>query len=242
MIEPTILLTGATGFLGSKILESLLNEGYPVIIIKRSSSKLRRIEHLMKNIKSYDINNDSLDFIFEEHQIDYVIHTACEYGRDGESTHDIVKSNLIFGLQILDVCIKFNTKTFFNTDTLLQKNLNYYTLSKKQFVEWLKLKSSNIQIVNLKIELMYGLHDDSNKFVQWVVSQLRQNKFEIKFTSGEQERDFIYIDDVVSACMTTIKKAPSLPSFSEFDVGTGKLIKVKFFIEELKKYMSLILV
>ena len=54
----------------------------------------------------------------------------------------------MLGLQILDVCIKFNTSTFINTDTLLQKNLNDYALSKKQFSEWLKFKSNMIQVIN----------------------------------------------------------------------------------------------
>lgn len=230
-----ILLTGATGFLGSHLLEALLKQGYPVVVLKRSISNLWRIEHLAGQYKSYDVDTQPIEQAFEEQRIDCVIHTACHYGRNGDPISQIVESNLMFGLRILDACLKFNTDTFFNTDTLLQKHLNVYTLSKKQLVEWLEQQEDKIQVVNLKLEHMYGPKDDTTKFVPWVISQLQQNVAEIKLTKGEQQRDFIYIDDVVSAYLTLLEKAPGLARFNEFDVGTGQLVTVKSFLEQLKE-------
>ena len=235
MTKPTVLLTGATGFLGSHLLEALLKQGYPVVILKRSTSNLWRIEHLAGQYKSYDVDTQPIEQAFEEQRIDCVIHTACHYGRNGDPISEIVESNLMFGLRILDACLKFNTDTFFNTDTLLQKHLNVYTLSKKQLVEWLEQQADKIQVVNLKLEHMYGPKDDTTKFVPWVISQLQQNVAEIKLTKGEQQRDFIYIDDVVSAYLTVLEKAPGLARFNEFDVGTGQLVTVKSFLEQLKE-------
>ena len=235
MAKPTVLLTGATGFLGSHLLEGLLKHGYQVVVLKRSTSNLWRIEHLAGHYKSYDVDTQPIEQAFEEQRIDCVIHTACHYGRNGDPINQIVESNLMYGLRILDACLKFNTDTFFNTDTLLQKHLNVYTLSKKQLVEWLEQQADKIQVVNLKLEHMYGPKDDTTKFVPWVISQLQQNVAEIKLTKGEQQRDFIYIDDVVSAYLTLLEKAPGLARFNEFDVGTGQLVPVKSFLEQLKE-------
>ncbi len=228
-----ILLTGATGFLGSHLLENLLLSGYKVVILKRSTSNTYRIENLLNQCISYDVDVQPLELAFEEQKIDVVLHTACHYGRNDNLIHQVVESNLMFGLQILDACLKFNTNAFFNTDTLLQKHLNIYSLSKKQFVEWLKQASDKIQIVNLKLEHIYGPKDDITKFLPWILSQLKVNAPEIKLTLGEQERDFIYIDDVVSVylILLEIKKFPS--KFSEFDVGSGQLITVREFVERV---------
>ncbi len=231
----TILLTGATGFLGSYLLEALVLRGHKVVILKRSTSNTWRIENLLDQCVSYNVDTQPLELAFEEQHIDAVIHTACHYGRNTDPMTKVVESNLIFGLRILDACLKFNTATFFNADTLLEKNLNIYTLSKKQFVEWLKQVSDKIQVVNLKLEHMYGPKDDTTKFVPWVLSQLKADESGIKLTLGEQERDFIYIDDVVSAYLTALDKLPSLASFNEFDVGTGLLLTVKSFLQNLKK-------
>jgi CDP-paratose synthetase len=229
-----ILLTGATGFLGSHLLEALLNHGYNVVILKRSTSNLWRIQHLINQVKSYNVDNQPIEAAFAEQHIDIVIHTACHYGRNSDTMSTIVETNLMFGLRILDACLKFNTDTFFNTDTLLQKYLNIYTLSKKQFVEWLKQQSDKIQVINLKLEHIYGTKDDINKFVPWVLSQLQQNVPEIKLTKGEQQRDFIYIDDVISAYLVALDNLSKLGSFNEFDVGTGNLLTIKTFITQLK--------
>ncbi|PWQ95803.1 NAD-dependent epimerase/dehydratase family protein [Leucothrix pacifica] len=233
--QQTILLTGATGFLGSHLLEALLEKGHKVVVLKRSTSNTWRIEKLLPSTVSYDVDKQPLEMVFEEQRINSVIHTACVYGRKGESMHQVVESNLLFGLRVFDACIKYNTDTFFNTDTLLQKHLNIYALSKKQFVEWLEQQCGNVQVINLKIEHMYGPRDDTNKFIPWVLSQLRENVTEIKLTQGEQRRDFIHIDDVVSAYLITLEKSSRLPTFCEFDVGTGKLVTVRSFLEQLKK-------
>lgn len=230
----TVLLTGATGFLGSHLLKALVKEGHKLIILKRSNSNLWRIASLLDQVTSYDLDRVPLTKAFEDQHIDAVIHTACHYGRNGAPAHEIVETNLMLGLQLLDAATFFNTTTFFNTDTLLQKHLNVYTLSKKQFVEWLQQRSEQIQIVNFKLEHMYGPLDDTTKFVPWVISQLVQNVPQIDLTPGEQLRDFIYIDDVVSAYLTTLKQSAQLPVFSEFDVGTGTFTSVRQMVELLK--------
>ena len=234
-LKPIILLTGATGFLGSHLLEELLARSYEVIILKRSTSDAWRIAHLLNQVVSYDVDLEPLELAFKEHKIDVVMHTACHYGRNGSEINKIVESNLVFGLRLLDACIKHNTGKFFNTDTLLKRDLNAYTLSKKQFLDWLQKSSNNIQIINLKLEHMYGEKDGISKFVPWVLSQFKANELEIRLTKGEQERDFIYIDDVVTAYLVLLEKGSALSSFNEFDVGTGQLITVRRFIEKLKK-------
>ncbi|MDP5030899.1 NAD(P)-dependent oxidoreductase [Paraglaciecola sp.] len=235
MSSPTVLLTGATGFLGSHLLKALLAKEYNVVILKRSTSDTWRIKPYIDRVVSYNIDIEPLSHAFEQQRIDCVIHTACHYGRNGDSLHLIVESNLMFGLKVLDAAIAHNVSTFINTDSMLPRELNPYSLSKKQLVDWLRQQSQKIQVINLKLEHMYGPKDDATKFVPWVVSQLSRNVAEIKLTKGEQQRDFIYIDDVVSAFLTILDKAHSLAPFSEFDVGTGKLISVKSFLLQLKQ-------
>jgi CDP-paratose synthetase len=232
---PTILLTGATGFLGSHLLQALLAKGYKVVVLKRSTSDIWRIKHLFNQVVSYDVDLQPLELPFEQQPIDIVIHTACHYGRNGSDLNEIVETNLMFGLRLLDLSLVYNTGTFINTDTLLNKKLNVYSLSKGQFVEWLKQSSNKIRVINLKLEHMYGGKDDIAKLAPWVLSQLKADQTEIKLTKGDQARDFIYIDDVVHAYVIILERLQDLTDYNEFDVGTGDLITVRRFIEKLKK-------
>jgi nucleoside-diphosphate-sugar epimerase len=116
----------------------------------------------------------------------------------------------------------------------LPKDINAYALSKNQFAAWLELESKKIQVINLKIEHMYGPKDDIKKLVPWVISQLKLNVPSISLTPGNQLRDFVHIDDVVSAFITSIEQLSKLDNFNEFEVGTGLSIPVRQFIEHVK--------
>lgn len=234
----TILLTGATGFLGSHLLEALLKEGYLVVILKRSTSNTYRIQHLLDRLKAYDIDRLPLEQAFKDQRIDVVMHTACSYGRNGQDANEVAETNLLFSLRLLDAATAFNIDTFFNTGTLLPKFLNAYALSKSQFCEWLRQRSNQIQVVNLKLEHIYGPKDDQTKFVPWLIGQLEYGVERIPLTEGKQLRDFIYIDDVVAAYMLTLAKATQLVEWNEFDVGTGKLIGVREFVTAIHSAFS----
>lgn len=235
----TILLTGATGFLGSHLLEALIKAGYSVVILKRSTSNTWRISHLLKEVKAYDIDKIPLENAFTDQHIDVVMHTACSYGRKGEPAHEVVETNLLFGLRLLDAAISFSIEAFINTDSFfssgkeISQYLNSYSLSKKQFSEWLKSASTKIKVINLKLEHMYGPKDEKTKFIPWLIEQLDQHIESVKLTAGEQERDFIYVDDVVSAYMHILKKIANLEMWNEFDVGTGKAVTLRKMIEIL---------
>ena len=51
-----ILITGATGYLGSAISIKLINEGYKVIALKRSFSKSKLLNAVLDQVKFYDID------------------------------------------------------------------------------------------------------------------------------------------------------------------------------------------
>lgn len=237
-----ILLTGATGFLGSHLLKALLKENYEIIILKRSFSNIRRIKDLLGMVKVYDIDQCELKQVFEEQgHIHAVMHTATCYGRNKESISQIYETNTRFSLNLLETAIGYNTNIFFNTDTALDSNLNSYALSKKQFVEWGKKfsKENQISFINLKLEHIYGPDDDETKFVTYIMNQCRRNVIELNLTKGEQQRDFIYIDNVVNVYMLLLKQNwKEKNGFNQYEIGTGETIAIRdlvIMIHELTK-------
>lgn len=238
----TILLTGATGFLGSHLLENFLKSGYKVIALVRSTSNLERIENFKEKCTFYEVDKVPLEEIFERSNIEIVVHTACSYGRQNETNSSIVQTNLMFGLNLLENAVDYKVETFINTDTLLPENVNPYSLSKTQFRDWLK-KAKGIQVINLKMEHMYGPGDDKNKFIPWLINEMLSKEEEIGLTSGIQKRNFVYIQDILEAFNLVISKRKEfVKPYSSFDVVTDELVEVKDFvtliaekIEEIKK-------
>ena len=210
-----------------------------VIILKRSTSSTIRINHLLNNISYHNVDLlSSLDDVFVQNKIDIIVHTACSYGRSNESLKEIIDTNLIFGVNLMKLGIKFKVQTFINTGSLLPRNVNSYSLSKAQLTDWLKINSLKIQVINLKIEHMYGPKDDNKKFLPWLINEMQSGTENINLTSGIQKRDFIYVDDVVAAYNLIINIREKLGNWNEFDIGTNLYVDVKDFVTQIAKELE----
>lgn len=237
-----ILLTGATGFLGSHLAKALLDAGHEVVALKRRSSSLSRLGEAASRMTFFDIGERDLNQVFSEcGSIDAIIHTATCYGRNNETVSEIFAANTEFPLRLLDAGNRAGVKTFFNTDTILDKYLNLYALSKNQLLQWGKFfsKHEKIHFVNIRLEHFYGPDDEPTKFSTYVINSCIENVPDLNLTQGEQKRDFIHIDDVVAAYMTLLEKEDRLSKpFIELDVGSGLPVSIREFVETVHSLAS----
>lgn len=229
-----ILITGGTGYLGSHIIEELLKDHYNVILLKLSSADESRIIDKLHQIKTYNVDKIDIELPFKENRVDAIIHCATIYGRNNEKFSEIYNTNTVFPLKLLETAVNHKIPLFLNTDTALDKYLNYYSLSKKHFSEIGKFFSEKKQIkfFNIHLEHFYGPNDDISKFPTYIIKSCLNNIDEIELTSGEQKRDFIYIDDVVSAYILLLKKYIELTDYYyDIALGSGDAVRIADFVK-----------
>jgi nucleoside-diphosphate-sugar epimerase len=83
---------------------------------------------------------------------------------------------------------------------------------------------------------MYGEKDSNKKFITYIIQELLENKKKIDLTEGTQERNFIYIDDVVNAYKKIVKKEKGFVNgYHEYEIGTDKNITIKCLVKKIKK-------
>lgn len=231
-----ILLTGITGYLGSRMADCLLKKGFSVIGLtpSRKDSMPPR-----QNLTLYYLDETSLEEVFFTNKIDGVIHFATCYGRTGEPPARVAEINLLFPLKILNLAIKYKAEFFINTDTILTPLLNPYALTKAQFLQWLKLFSGKITAVNMRLDHFYGPFDKPIKFIAFILKELKRQALSIPLTQGEQTRDFIYIDDVISAYLCVLnavmEKKFKPGKIHNFEVATGSKHSIKELVTLLKE-------
>jgi len=239
-----IVLTGATGFLGSNILGKLLADGYEVAAIVRTTSSLSRIENWINhpNLKVFDIEKVNPRVIFEENSVEVIVHTATEYGRGKGTVSKILDSNLILPIRLIELGIEFKMICFINTDSYFNKggnsysNLLNYSLSKKSLLIWLKQLSNQMRVINITLEHMYGPGDSRSKFVENLIQEIAVERVpRVHLTHGHQKRDFVYVDDVAEAFIKLIEYGLKHEfTFKNFEVGTGESIQVRDFAQMVK--------
>jgi nucleoside-diphosphate-sugar epimerase len=239
-----ILLTGATGFLGSHILDKLVKNGYNVAILKRSWSDTWRINHLLDQIKTFSLDLTSLEEIFQSIKPEYVIHLATLYSKfDNDADIDnTYKSNVSFPADLLEIGVKYGLKGFINTGTFFEydctqqpineensiKPFNLYAQTKLDFELILKSYSEKININTFRIFSPYG-ERDNNKLIPMLI-QKALSKQTIQLSDGMQKLDFIYALDVANAYIEALKVMllkENLGSYNVYNLGSGIPISVR---------------
>jgi CDP-paratose synthetase len=232
-----VLLTGASGFLGSALALHLRDVGHEVALLLRPGSNLRRLRDREDEfiVGRYGNDDEILDFVHRT-QPDTVVHTACAYGRVGETTLQLTDANIRFGLSLLQALEALQYPVnFINTGTVLAPNVSPYALSKHQFADWGRRfcthTHNRIHFLNVLLQHMYGPGDDQSKFTTHVLHACHRNDPILKLTAGEQARDFIYIADAVSAYTLLIQAAHALEPAMDIEVGSGTAPTVREFVE-----------
>lgn len=236
----TVAILGATGFLGSQLCAAFLRSGYRVIAVKRATSDLWRIAHLKGDMLRVDIDSPDLRSRFEREEIGAVINAVTHYGRHKDDPVESIASNVLAPVRVFvdgqrsGVSLFVNCDSFFAASNRLSGHLWQYSLAKSQLRDWLRrLSTKESKVANMQIHHVYGERDSPDKFVPWLIRRMIESKAPIELTDGTQERDFIYVDDVVSAIEQVVEFRANLPHFREYEVGSGSGVAVRSFSEKV---------
>ena len=214
LISFNILLTGATGFIGSNILKEIrLNN--KVFIIQRfeSKKKIKKTKNIkIITFKNYNILSNKLKKI----KVDTIIHCATHYKKE-HIQKDILKfiqSNILLGNIILENLKKLNAKQFINFSTTWEdfdnkenNPRNLYAAYKKSFnclIQYYKKKIPNINFIDLMIVDTFGENDKRQK----LINTLRNNyikKRTSKIISKRLYLNLINVEDIVNAVKILLK-------------------------------------
>jgi len=240
-----ILLTGANGFLGSNILRLLLEKNYATSITLRRTSELSRISEHLNNplLKTVLLEENNLQKFFDINKVTTIIHTATNYGRGKTPFQDVLQSNLTFPLELLELAIQNGASLFVNTDSYFNKvkhsyfTLPAYSLSKRNFLDWLKYHSNKINIVNMQLEHLYGPYDSPSKFTENLIQAVAVEMVETyALTPGAQVRDFVFVTDAANAYIKVLENESRSPfGVKSYEVGTGHGTSIKEFAEKVKE-------
>lgn len=245
-----ILLTGGTGVFGSYLLTELLNKGYEVVCLKRTTSSMSNVSHIIGNVTWYDLDQINLRDIFLERDIDVVIHTATNYGKNPTAFYDAYDANLVLPISLLRLACEKKSRAFLSTGTFFDKELNDEPFSKQsvymdtyvkskhlfEYISATGISNTETTFINMRLEHVYGL-DSHRKFVNYILESLKSNVDHLELSEGTQNRDWIYIDDVIQAYLCVIDNLETFEKSRSYtiDVGTGETHSVREFVELCKK-------
>ncbi|WP_167494714.1 MULTISPECIES: NAD(P)-dependent oxidoreductase [Vibrio] len=230
-----IIVTGASGYLGSQ-LANYLGEKHEVYAFVRNSSSLTRLKQTKVHVKKAS-NYSDLNGLLEIIRPDVIINTVALYGRGEESFSQLIESNISYPTHLLELASQYGVKVFINTGSSLPENINAYAATKSFFPKLANLLTCKTKFINIELEHFYGPGDDKTKFVSYVIDECLQGNT-LKLTSGKQKRDFIYIDDVISAYELIISNVDSISTNKSISLGSGTAASIREVVESIYKFSN----
>ena len=253
--ENTALVTGGAGFIGSHLVDELLNSGRRVIVVDDLSSGQ------LKNINSNcvfmhgDITSDTLDSIFEKEKPSLVFHLAAQSSVAISSDKPLLdaSTNILGTLKIAENCYKHGVKKLIYSSTggaiygeppelpvdesTAPRPISNYGVSKFQGEQFIELyhKLHNVNYCILRYANVYGPRQDGNGeagVIPIFATLIQDGKQPTIFGTGEQKRDFISVHDVVRANMLAISNGKN----STYNIGSSVMYSVNQIYELIKDH------
>ena len=219
-----ILVTGGAGFIGSHIVDELINNSYNVIVADNLSTG--RMENINNSAIFYNIDikdKTRLETLFINNKIKYIIHLAAQASVGYSMKYPIrdANENIISSLNLIELAKKYNIKKLIVSSTAavygepqylpIDENHNanpssYYGLSKLTMEKYIEL--SNIDYIIFRFSNVYGPRQipEGEAGVVSIFMDYFINNNEINiFGDGNQTRDFIYVKDIAKILFLCIK-------------------------------------
>ena len=229
------VVTGGLGFIGSHLVDKLINEGAEVIIIDNlSSGYIDNLNPKAKFLKK-DFSKHKLDF----RGIDYVFHIGA-WGRMPMCLEDPVgayQNNVMGTIRVLEAARQAKVKkVVLSSSCIVYCQHTPYWSTKIALEDAAKVyrEMYGLSTICLRYGNVYGTRQkvgmDSAMFAMLKDSFNKEGKVKI-FGDGEQTRDWIHVDDV---CEANILAALSNAE-GELDICTGRSLSLNYIVKEVLK-------
>lgn len=234
----SILLLGATGYLGGNIASFLSDRGHHVFCTVRRKSDTRYIDKL-KNVHLISSDPCSVDLTFKQEEINWVINSVTTYSPNEYLYGDMLESNVIFPLSVLNLAIKNQVENYMSVGTGLPENFNVYSFTKAKFSDFGKFLSikDGINFADLRLEMFYGgQNEPDSRFLKKCQLLLERNE-PLELTEGTQKRDIVRVEDILEIIAILLGNH-YIKGYRVLPIGSGEQHSIIEIVEYMKEIMK----
>jgi len=252
-----ILVTGGAGFIGSHLVDELLRKGYEVFIVDNLSTGKKENINSKANFYKSDIRKPNLGKIFAEVKPDYVFHFAAQIDVRKSVSNPLfdAENNISGTINLLERCKEFKVKKVIFASSggviygekrdlpaiedMVPNPFSPYGISKLCCEYYMKYYSlwHGMNCTSLRFSNVYGPrqnpYGEAGVVAIFIRNILNGEKPSI-FGDGEQIRDYLLVNDAVSASISCIEKGDN----EIFNIGTGVPTSVNRLFKILKSNLN----
>jgi UDP-glucose 4-epimerase len=248
-----VLVTGGAGFIGSHLVDALLEAGHETAVIDNLSTGRR--ENIAPGVRFWELDISDCSAVaqaFAEVAPEVVFHFAAQASVTrslADPSYDAM-SNLVGGLNVLQEAIKRNSHHFVFASTggaiygepeqipagedVVARPLCPYGVAKLAFEQYLAMfaRVQDLSYTCLRFGNIFGPRQDplgEAGVIAIFVGRLLRGEPPIVYGDGRQTRDYVYVGDAVAAAL----RAMELRKTGVFNIGTGRQTSVLELVDHL---------
>lgn len=247
-----ITVTGGAGFIGSHLVDRLIEDGHTVQVIDNLYTGNKEFVHSKAQFVELDIRDPKLYSVLEEFRPDYIFHEAAQTEVSTSMSDPMLDCdiNLMGLINLLNAAVKLDIKKFLmpssaavygNLDTLpLNENMignpsSFYGLTKLTTEHYLRIyyEAFGLPYVCYRYSNVFGPRQGNGGeggVISIFAKAIVQDSPIIIYGDGKQTRDFIYVDDVVEANILGMQHQV----IGIYNVSTGISSSVNLLVDEFR--------
>jgi UDP-glucose 4-epimerase len=232
--KATVLATGGAGFIGSHIVDLLIENNYKVVIVDDLSSG--REENINKKARFYKLNitnQKRLTEVFKQEKPDYVCHEAAQISVSFSVRDPLFDAqiNILGSLNLLQCCVNHQVKgiVFASSGGTIYGEPEHfpisedcpfrpqspYGISKVAIEHYLDFyqKNYNLDYLSLRYGNVYGTRQDpygEAGVIAIFIEKMLKGEIPTINGDGEYIRDYIYVEDVAQANLLALQNMVKL--------------------------------
>jgi nucleoside-diphosphate-sugar epimerase len=254
-IQQPILITGASGFIGSNLLRFFVSKNIRVNIILRKKSSIWRIKDIIDKTKIFyaDLREkENLSNVIRKIKPKSIFHLSAYGAYSHQNQVELIKSSILDStVNLINECKKYKFNIFINTGSnseygfrkekmnendLVRPNSDY-ALFKAASTLFCQQESiaNGLPIITVRPFHVYGPYEEPTRLIPTLIRNLLKNK-NSRLVSPDIARDLIFVDDAINLYL----KIASKPNVNGdiFNIGTGKQRTIKEIYSNLNKLLN----
>lgn len=247
-----ITVTGGAGFIGSHLVDRLIEDGHTVQVIDNLYTGNKEFVHSKAQFVELDIRDPKLYSVLEEFRPDYIFHEAAQTEVSTSMSDPMLDCdiNLMGLINLLNAAVKLDVKKFLmpssaavygNLDTLpLNEEMignpsSFYGLTKLTTEHYLRIyhEAFGLPYICYRYSNVFGPRQGNGGeggVISIFAKAIVQGSPIIIYGDGKQTRDFIYVDDVVEANILGMQHQVT----GIYNVSTGISSSVNLLVDEFR--------
>ena len=248
-----ILVTGASGFLGSFLCEELINAGHQVHAIVRTPKKAWRLENIKDKLIFHFLDFSDQDAVFNlcnKNKYDAIAHLGWSGVANFDRNKIVQTLNIQWSLNLMDAAIKSGVECFLSLGSQAEfgsqsgvlspesKTIPSTLYGKSKLSTYMLCnhiaKENKLRFVWMRVFSTFGERDHTYWMIPSLIEKLL-NKEKPALTAGKQKWDFLYGRDAASAIRLGLENKTAQGIYC---LGSGNAPSLKKTIETIRDYID----